>query len=185
MHRILAPNACHVDIQDVWTQERTSNKSQMKCLFVSWGEQLELAIAPGRRTSRPPTPIRAVEGSVPVSVSLFQSHRRTCGAQPGQWFPSCRAHVPGSHTAKKTASASRNNNCCDADVNAWLCCHYHFSINTEVSLCKGVKLLLIGRQAEPHVDPQLNRDLHTFTFVHWVLTEAKKQESPLPFKTKC
>lgn len=27
----------------------------------------------------------------------------------------------------------------------------------------------MGREAEPHVDPQLNRDLNTFIFVHGVL----------------
>lgn len=46
---------------------------------------------------------------------------------------------------------------------------YHFGIYTEVSFRGAVELLLMGRETEPHVDPQHDGDLQTFVLVHGVL----------------
>lgn len=44
----------------------------------------KLTIALGQQTSHPPIPIHGAAESVPVLVSLFQSHPSTYDDQPGQ-----------------------------------------------------------------------------------------------------
>ena len=50
---------------------------------------------------------------------------------------------------------------------------YHFCEHAEGSLGEAVELLLMGRQTQPHVDPQLHRDLHALVLVHWILGGGK------------
>ncbi len=56
---------------------------------------------------------------------------------------------------------------------------YQLSKHAEGSLRKGVELLLMCRQTQPHVDSNLNRHLQAFGLVHGVLrgTGRKKKKS--------
>lgn len=54
---------------------------------------------------------------------------------------------------------------------------YQLCKNTKCSFSEGIKLLLICRQAQPHVQAHLHRNLLTFVFIHRVLGEQTDKKS--------
>ena len=54
---------------------------------------------------------------------------------------------------------------------------YHLSKDTESALWERVELLLLWGQAQPHVDPDLHRNLEPLVLVHGVLGYRKAQDT--------
>lgn len=152
-----------------------------------WQSTITLTLSLGQWTSHLPTPILLVAGSTLASASVCPLHLRICGAPPALWSPTSQTPGPGSHTGMQQENMFSSrcwldwwalNNPQKILDTLFLKLLYHLSKHAEGSLREGVELLLMCRQTQPHVDPNLNRHLQALSLVHGVLRGKEKNKIP-------